>query len=148
MRLRGIARVNAPEGQVAFSVPLEYWDHLQAYFKRKDGKHRLYDVDIVKPTKVRSTGERSQNHHINGHIQQIAMETGNDFEDVKMYAKRRAITMGYPIAENENGEPIYSMMDGMVLGKSESEASVEEAGLLIEAIHQLAAELSIQLWDD
>ena len=31
---------------------------------------------IVPPRKLRSTGEYSQNHHLNGHIQQICVETG------------------------------------------------------------------------
>ena len=46
--------------------------------------------------KRRSTGPLSQNHHFNGHCAQVARETGNDFEDVKLGIKARAIKRGFP----------------------------------------------------
>ena len=90
---------------------------------------------IAPPRKLRSTGERSQNHHLNGHIQQICVETGNDFAAVKAVVKQMAVSMGYP----------FRTFRGMVVPYSESEASVQECAILIEAVHMLAAELGINL---
>lgn len=90
-----------------------------------------------KAKKPRSTGERSQNHHINGHIQQICVETGNDFEAVKMYVKKQAIRRGYP----------FETFRGEVIPLSESKIDTVQAGYLIDEIHQLADELSIVLME-
>ena len=92
-------------------------------------------VKIAPPRKLRTTGERSQNHHLNGHIQQICIETGNDFAAVKAVIKQMAVSMGYP----------FRTFRGMVIPYSEAEASVQECAILIEAVHRLAAELGINL---
>ena len=92
-------------------------------------------VKIAPPRKLRSTGEWSQNHHLNGHIQQICVETGNDFAAVKAVVKQMAVSMGYP----------FRTFRGMVIPYSEAEASVQECAILIEAVHRLAAELGINL---
>ena len=93
--------------------------------------------------RTRSTGERSQNHHINGHCQQIATETGNPFDVVKLEVKHRAIDMGYPML-HVNGEVKLDLW-GRPMGISEADSSVEECAILIEAAHMLAAELGIVL---
>ena len=92
-------------------------------------------IKIAPPRKLRSTGERSQNHHLNGHIQQICVETGNDFAAVKAVVKQMAVSMGYP----------FRTFRGMVVPYSKAEASVQECAILIEAVHMLAAELGINL---
>jgi len=100
-------------------------------------------VEIKAQTKTRTTGERSQNHHLNGHIQQICEETGNDFQDVKEYIKSKAVSMGYPmliikgqVVVNPYGEP---------RGISEADSSTSECALLIEQTHMLASEYGIIL---
>mgnify|MGYP000941707915 FL=1 len=90
---------------------------------------------IAPPRKLRTTGERSQNHHLNGHIQQICVETGNDFAAVKAVIKQMAVSMGYP----------FRTFRGMVIPYSEAESSVQECAILIEAVHRLAAEEGILL---
>ena len=97
-------------------------------------------VKIAKPRRKRSTGERSQNHHLNGHIQTICVETGNDFEAVKQVVKLRAVAMGYP----------FKTFHGVTVPMSEADASTKECALLIDAVHQLAAEEGIGLaeYDD
>ena len=92
-------------------------------------------ITINKERKPRTTGEYSQNHHLNGHIQQIAVETGNDFSAVKAVVKQMAVSMGYP----------FRTLKGMVIPYSESEASTVECAILIEAAHMLAAEQGIIL---
>ena len=88
------------------------------------------------PFKHRSTGEKSQNHHINGHCQQISNHTGEDFDVIKMQAKRNAIKRGYPI---------YVDIFGNTMPKSETEIDSTEAGYLIEELHLIADFLSIKL---
>lgn len=84
----------------------------------------------------RSTGEESQNHHINGHIQQICTETGNSFSAVKERMKELAIDRGYPIE---------TLPDGSAKPKSETQINTKEAGYLIDTIHQFAVEWGINL---
>jgi hypothetical protein len=86
----------------------------------------------------RSTGWKSQNHHINGHIAQIAEATGNDFDTVKMYCKTEAIGHGYPT----------DTIRDIVIPWSESRIDTLQASFLIDTIHQLAAELGISLIEE
>lgn len=102
-------------------------------------------VTIQTPQRPRTVGERSQNHAINGYIQQICEETGNDFDDVKNYVKRNAFRRGYPMKRDENENIIYSLIDGQPIPESETKISTVEAGYLIDEIIQLAAELGIVL---
>jgi hypothetical protein len=95
-------------------------------------------VQLSKPSRPRTTGIGSQNHHINGHVQQIAVETGNDFDMVKMAAKQAALGMGYP----------FKTIAGQVVPYSETELDTEQAAVLIEALHVIAAELDIRLKED
>lgn len=91
----------------------------------------------------RTTGEGSHNHAINGYIQQICVATGVDefkeFEYLKMYAKFRAIPMGYSYDTMPGGE---------VAPWSESRASVEDALILIKAIVMIADEEGIILKEE
>jgi hypothetical protein len=96
-------------------------------------------VKIAKPHKPRSTGPGSQNHHLNGHIQQIAMHTGDYFDDVKLHIKRIAVSMGYPHKTNTWGEMVPI---------SERDATTDDCSLLIEAAHLVASELDIHLREE
>lgn len=87
----------------------------------------------------RTTGPRSQNRRLNGFIQQVAEDTGDDFDSVKMHVKRMAISRGYPFKTNRWGE---------VVPKSERRSTVEECALLIDTVQQVAAELGIVLREE
>jgi len=100
---------------------------------------------VIEPMKrIRSTGPLSQNHRINGFIQQICNWTGEDFATVKIYCKQKALRRGYPIREVE-GKQVYSRITGEPIPESEAFITVEQAAFLIEEIEQLAAELGISL---
>lgn len=104
---------------------------------RADEKHGGFlTVTLALPRRPRSTGPHSQNAHINGHIQTIAEETGCSFDAVKAHVKRLAVDHGYPFA---------TLPDGSIAPKSEADASVEDAIVLIETIHAFAAEYGIAL---
>jgi len=88
--------------------------------------------------KPRTTGEHSQGAHINGHIAQIAQETGNDFDTVKLWCKREAMSEGYP----------FDSFKGVMIPWSETRLDTIQAARFIETIHRLAAELEIRLIEE
>ena len=100
---------------------------------KKNGGYAL--VAVQPPVRPRSTGQGSQNHHLNGHIGQIAEETGQPFNMVKVAVKSIAIGMGYP----------FETIGSVAVAQSEALCSTEECGILIEAAHVLAADLRIIL---
>lgn len=102
-------------------------------------------ITLAPPFKRRSTGKNSQNHAINGFIQQICMMTGNDFDDAKIFLKRSAFKRGYPFKYDLNGDIVYSLNDGEPVPASETEISTIEAGYLIDEIKQFADENEITL---
>ena len=105
-------------------------------------------LTVETPKKPRSTGDGSQNHHLNGHIRQISEETGNEPEVVKLEVKYRAVVfLGYPIEKRPDGSDSTDIW-GRPKGISESDSSVEECAKLIEIVHVLASELGIILRED
>lgn len=117
---------------------------IDAILQRSREKHGGYiTVTIETPRRPRTTGELSQNRALNGYIQQICKETGNDFGVVKSEVKYRALKRGYPIL-TRNGKPVLDIY-GREMGISEADSSVEECGYLIEEVIQLASELGIRL---
>jgi hypothetical protein len=132
-------------GYLMFRVHDNQIDAVRGFLAHCEKRTTNYELTIAPPKRRRTTGKRSQNARINGHIVLIAFETGNDFSDVKMYIKRRAVRRGYPVITNAEGEIVPSMIDGEPIPISESDASIEDAKLLIDEINQLAAELGIVL---
>jgi len=110
--------------------------------QHKNGYIKLV-LDV--PFRPRRTGPHSGSAHFHGHCQTICADTGNDFEDVKMALKRRAMRRGYPAQTKGDGSIRYSLVDGLPLPQSERDASIEQENMLIEEAHQLAAELDIRL---
>ena len=98
----------------------------------KDG---FVKVSLDRPGRPRTTGENSQNHFINGACQKIAVETGNDFDTVKMAMKKMALSRGYP----------FDTIGTEIIPKSESKLTTAEAKILIETIQEFAAEWDISL---
>lgn len=113
-----------------------YWYLVQQHEEK--GIH-FEKLKISKPFKARTTGEKSQNHHINGHIQQLSVQTGMDFDILKYYFKRKAIGRGYPFDTDPDGEPIPW---------SETRIDITQAGYLIDTIHQFADENGYWLKED
>lgn len=127
------------EGRIAFYPPENSGARANIHHELSKcrEKHNGYVlVTFQAPKKPRSTGEHSQNHHLNAHIMQICNETGNDYDSVKDAVKMLAVeNMGYP----------YKTIAGMIVPLRERESSTAECALLIEASHVLAADLGIVL---
>lgn len=105
-------------------------------------------IELSAPKKKRTTGEHSQSHHLNGHVQQIAAHTGNTFEDVKLYAKRQAFSRGLPFLLRDDGSVVYSLSDGQPLPMSERDMNTIQCGWVIDELHILAGELGIVLMEE
>ena len=102
----------------------------------RDKKSDFVNVTLDVPHAPRTTGDHSQNHHLNGHIMQICNITGNDYDTIKYCIKMTAVEqMGYP----------YTEIAGHILPKRERDCDTAECAKLIEAAHYLAATLGIVL---
>lgn len=126
-------------GLIAFEVPRE--PELQEALRKvlrlcRDKNNDYVSVTLSRPYSPRTTGPKSQNHHLNGHIMQICNETNNDYEVVKYCVKMIATEqMGYP----------FQTIAGHIVPKRESDCNTEECAKLIEASHVLAAQMGIIL---
>ena len=126
-------------GLIAFEVPRE--PELQEALRKvlrlcRDKNNDYVAVTLARPYSPRTTGPKSQNHHLNGHIMQICNETNNDYEVVKYCVKMIATEqMGYP----------FQTIAGHIVPKRESDCNTEECAKLIEASHVLAAQMGVIL---
>lgn len=126
-------------GKVAFEPPADgaARERIKEELRRCRERHNGHVLVTMRPPKrPRTTGDGSQNHHLNGHIMQICGETGNCYDAVKNAVKQIAVEqMGYP----------YRAIAGRIVPIGESESSTDECAKLIEAAHVLAADLGIIL---
>ena len=126
-------------GHIAFDLPQDAGarEAIRRELERcRDKNNDFVLITMQAPKRPRTTGEGSQNHHLNGHILQICNETGNDYDTVKDAVKQLAVEqMGYP----------YKTIGGRIVPQRERECSTDECAKLIEAAHILAAELGIIL---
>ena len=133
---------------LAVIAPRDQRERLEKVLKIADERNGGYiTVTIENVRKPRTTGEGSQSHHFNGHVQQIAQETGMPFEAVKMEIKHRAIKRGYPILYKPDGRPQLDIW-GRAMGISEADCSTAECAYLIEEAHELATELGMILKEE
>lgn len=140
--------VKAVNGKLSLIFPEHYQEakeSLLEYCIEKRGG--FISVSLSPPKRPRSTGQGSQSHHLNGHIQQIAVLTGQPFEDIKKYIKAEAVSRGYPMLTNDEGKPMYDLW-GNIQGISESDCTVEDCILLIDQVHQFADENDIKLKEE
>lgn len=114
------------------SVYREAFKHLAT----KVGAGKLWRIQWGKYYRRRTTGQYSQNHRINGFIQQICEHTGNTFGPMKEYCKELALSRGYPFETLPNGK---------AMPKSEAEIDTMQAAILIDTIEQVASDLGIRL---
>jgi hypothetical protein len=107
---------------------------------------RPFVLELKRFYKARTTGQKSQNHHINGHTQQLCMITGNDFNTMKTFLKLGAIEQGYPF--DTIIDPTVDPEAEQAIRKepwSETRIDTLQAGYLIDYIHQFADENGYKL---
>lgn len=130
---------------ISFELPPEYRTEYAMLVKQAAEKGDFWAVTIEPWRKKRSTGKYSQNHHFNGHCQQIAAETGNDLADVKLFVKRQAMKEGLPAKTRPDGSIVYSLTDGEPVPISEADMNTQQCYWCIEVCHLVAAEMGITL---
>ena len=130
------------KGLISFEVPEDETckNILISVLSAIKEKHNDYaQVTIKTPRKPRTTGYKSQNHHLNGHIVQICNHTGNSYRVIKDYIKLVAVEQfNYP----------YEIVDGKLIPISEADCSTTECAMLIEAAHYVAAKRGIFLREE
>lgn len=126
--------IKVSDNIMQIKIPTYEQRELISYLIKKT-KGKKINLRIGKWYRKRTTGDLSQNHAINGFVQQIAMATGNEFADVKMAAKERALKRNYPIRT----------VCGKAVPLHEHEINTLQAGYLIDELKQIADELNIRL---
>ncbi|MEN6296981.1 MAG: hypothetical protein ABFC92_03420 [Rectinema sp.] len=129
----------------SFSIPRIYQPEYRELVTLSPNR---LDLELSIHKKPRSTGPYSQGNHLNGHIRQICKETGNEFEDVKLYIKRAAMKRGLRWKTKPNGDIVYSLIDLEPMPISEVDMTSEECSWCIEETHILAAEYGIILIEE
>lgn len=113
-------------------------DEVRAFCQsQRGGIVRITIEEIAEPRTM------AQCRHVNSHVQQLAEFSGYSFQEMKELVKEEAMASGYPI-EYENGKPVKNCF-GRDKGISEANATKEQASMLIEACHRLAAEMGVVL---
>ncbi len=134
------AKVVAFSDRLTVYIPKELIDEWRLLVHNLEMKRidQLY-VKLGKVRKPRTTGEKSQGNHFNGHVQQLANSAGDYFDDMKRTIKIKAISKGYPYKTNSFGKAVPL---------SESEASTVECGYLIDTAHEVASFLGCKLREE
>jgi hypothetical protein len=94
-------------------------------------------VKLDAPHRPRSTGWKSQNHHLYGHLRQLCEVTGYTMSELKQVVKED--TPSWPVTFKEfrgKKRKVYA---------SESDVSVEVESEAIEICHRTAADLGVLL---
>jgi hypothetical protein len=124
---------------LSFEVDAEYQLPLGDLFKKGKELGDFYELTIKLPGKKRSTGPQSMNHHLGGHITQLAVLFETNYNTMKTYIKiRAAAEMGYPCVD----------IGEIPIPKSEADSTPEECAMLIEMCHIVASERGISLKEE
>ena len=132
--------INPNQCIASWELPHHVREYYDLWTKQQIAKGINFDKLIIKkPFQARSKGKKSQNHHANGHCQQLCMILGWDMEVMRFYTKKLAVSRGYPF----DTDP-----DGSVIPWGETRIDIEQCGYWIEAIHQFADENDIRLREE
>jgi hypothetical protein len=88
------------------------------------------------PGRPRSTGPLSQNHHLRGHVRQLADHTGFSMGEMMQVVK--AETVSWPTKE----------LRGRTVWASEADVTVETCAEAIERTHVMAVDLGVVLKEE
>ncbi len=88
-----------------------------------------YLVTVRRFYQPRSTGWKSQNHHIHGHATQIGAFVGDTKSEIIRIAQNDALTKGYPTTLNHLGE---------IIPAGEQNLDSRGAAILIDQLHEMA----------
>ena len=131
---RGVNSWTTGEICVRPPVPRSVFAHFMERIEKKhEGK---IGVKLFEPFLPRTTGRYSQNNHAFGHSRQLAAYQGDYVEEYLREACLRAASKGYPTKVNQKGE-----LKPLPFKK----ASMAQAAIVIEQLHEEAAFLGVKL---
>ena len=119
------------------AVPAAYLEELNKYRKQSV----LLRITISPVFEVRT---QSQNAYFHAKINEISRLTGIDRDELKAEVKMIALELGYPYAEDKDGDLIVNDM-GMPLPKPTSQATIEEMKIAIEALYIWCSDKGIDI---
>lgn len=131
-----IARILYSPGNLSVDLPPTFDTPLKVFTDKLRGGPAV--IQLKKWYKSRTTGWKSQNHHIHGHEGQLSQELAIDPDTLHLYLKNAAIKRGYP----------YDILDDCVFPWSESRVDSLQASFLIDEIHTFAAEHGVNLIEE
>lgn len=134
-------RITGIPGGVKLDVPKGYEEAFRSLSERSASKHAGYvTARLDMPHKPRSTGWKSQNHHIRGHERQIAIGLGLTMSEVHDTIKAELASWPEKMVNGPKGERFVKL--------SEAEISMEVCAEAIELCHAWAAHVGITLVED
>jgi hypothetical protein len=113
-------------------------DALVAQAREKCGGYLSLRLSL--PHRPRTTGWKSQNHHIRGHVRQLCGYTGFTMQEMMVVIKEEC--PNWPVEYKEfrgKRRAVYA---------SEADISVEIASSAIEICHRIAFDLGVKLIED
>lgn len=133
------------KGYLKFELPYDESQRSKLTYVLRECKEK--HGDFVKVTFETPCRKRTltQNAKLHAMISELADYTGDEFEHLKYELKVLAIRRGYPVKQNNKGEPMFSRTDGRPIPKSTAEATSQELSYLLEEIRQQAAEMGVYL---
>lgn len=140
MSLQFTTKAVLRDGDLLVSVPRAFDTALLVLLERSALKTAGYlTVKLDTPHRPRSTGWKSQNHHLRGHVRQLCDYTGYTMSEMMQVVKEDTPT--WPVE--------YKVIRGKrrMLHVSEADISVEVASEAIEICHRFAGENGWTLYE-
>ena len=133
-----VTPVHEKGGTLVVNIPRGYEAAVMMLTERSRAKHNGYmTVKIDTPHRPRTTGWKSQNHHLRGHVRQLCDYTGYTMSEMMQLIKED--TPSWPVTYKDfRGEK-------RMVHVSEADISVEVASEAIEICHLYAAENGCKL---
>lgn len=125
--------------ELVFVMPVEPYktrlkEVLDNCWEKSNG---FVSLNIERPYKPRTIGEKSQNNLVWKLIQIISDETGEDVKEIEHTAKMKAISKGYPYHVSKvSGEPVPESMTTI---------NTVQCSYLIDTLYEIIAFLGIVL---
>jgi len=120
-------------GTVTITVPSAFagaWGAMQERSNRLNAGYLTVTLEL--PHRPRSTGFKSQNHHLRGHVRQLCFYTGYTMTEMMDVIKQATPTWPEKIMEIRGRH--------VAVKASEADVSVEVASEAIEICHVIAAD--------
>lgn len=135
---RDFGPVADPRARFIVEVPLSYKPLLDALLQKTYNRHNGHlDFTVDTPKRPRTTGYKSQNHHLRGHEQQIAKALGLTLTEVHETIKNELADWPEKQINGPRGERFVKL--------SEAEISTEVCAAAIELCHAWAAHTGVTL---